>query len=75
MKGTRAFFIEPMFCLAIDRLPASRQRQFELKFDGYRALGIKSREKVQLRSRNDKDFTSRYYFADSIRHFRNTGLL
>jgi ATP-dependent DNA ligase len=32
----------------------------EIKLDGYRAIAIKSRGKVQLRSRNDNDFTSRY---------------
>jgi bifunctional non-homologous end joining protein LigD len=28
--------------------------------DGYRALAIKSGDKVQLRSRNDNDFSQRY---------------
>ncbi len=32
----------------------------ELKLDGYRALAIKSSGKVELRSRNDNDFTARY---------------
>ena len=32
----------------------------EIKLDGYRALAIKSGGKVQLRSRNDNDFTGRY---------------
>ena len=33
---------------------------YEIKLGGYRALGIKSGGKVQLRSRNDKDFSARY---------------
>lgn len=32
----------------------------EIKLDGYRALAIKSGEKLQLRSRNDNDFSARY---------------
>jgi ATP-dependent DNA ligase len=32
----------------------------ELKFDGYRAVAIKSEGRIHLRSRNDNDFSSRY---------------
>jgi ATP-dependent DNA ligase len=32
----------------------------ELKLDGYRALAINSAGRVQLRSRNDNDFSMRY---------------
>jgi bifunctional non-homologous end joining protein LigD len=60
MKKSRAPFVEPMLCLAADKLPDGKNWQYELKLDGYRALGIKSAGKVQLRSRNDKDFASRY---------------
>jgi DNA ligase D-like protein (predicted ligase) len=57
---TRARFIEPMLLLRTDKLPDSGGWQYELKFDGYRALAIKSGGKVQLRSRNDNDFSLRY---------------
>mgnify|MGYP003694516561 CR=1 FL=1 len=33
---------------------------YEVKFDGYRALLLKNGERVQIRSRNDKDLTNTY---------------
>jgi DNA ligase D-like protein (predicted ligase) len=56
----KAQFVEPMLLLRSDRLPEGPEWVFELKFDGYRALAIKSGGKVQLRSRNDNDFGARY---------------
>jgi DNA ligase D-like protein (predicted ligase) len=55
-----AKFVEPMLLLRTEKLPESADFQYELKFDGYRALAIKSGSKVQLRSRNDNDFNVRY---------------
>jgi bifunctional non-homologous end joining protein LigD len=56
----KASFIEPMLCLASDSLPEGPGVQFELKLDGYRAVAFKTGGRLRLRSRNDKDFASRY---------------
>src|ERR1700737_3628616 len=53
-------FIEPMLALAVTKLPEGPAWTYELKFDGYRALGIKANGKVRLLSRNGKDFTGRF---------------
>jgi ATP-dependent DNA ligase len=49
-----------MLFLRTETLPEGPEWTFELKLDGYRALAIKTGGKVQLRSRNDNDFTNRY---------------
>lgn len=53
-------FIEPMLLLRTEKLPEGPDLQYEIKFDGYRAVAMKSGGKVQLRSRNDNDFNARY---------------
>src|SRR5262245_50432127 len=56
-----ARFIEPMLLLRTDALPSDASRwEYQLKFDGYRAIAFKSGGALHLRSRNDKDFSLRY---------------
>jgi DNA ligase D-like protein (predicted ligase) len=56
----KAHFIEPMLLLRTDKLPEGSGWLHELKFDGYRAVAIKTGGRLQLRSRNDNDFGARY---------------
>jgi bifunctional non-homologous end joining protein LigD len=49
-----------MLLLAAESLPEGPRWIYELKLDGYRALGIKTGGEIRLRSRNDKDFNRSY---------------
>ena len=54
-------FIDPMLLLRTDSLPNDGDRwEYQLKFDGYRAIAFKTGGKIHLRSRNDNDFSVRY---------------
>ena len=59
-------FIDPMLLLRTDSLPNDGDRwEYQLKFDGYRAIAFKTGGKIHLRSRNDNDFSLRY--ADVVK--------
>jgi DNA ligase D-like protein (predicted ligase) len=49
-----------MLCLAVKELPTGPEWSYELKLDGYRALGLKTAGHVRLFSRNGKDFSTRF---------------
>jgi DNA ligase D-like protein (predicted ligase) len=49
-----------MAAQVVKRLPEGDNWTYELKFDGYRALVIKDKERVELRSRKNKDLTGMY---------------
>jgi bifunctional non-homologous end joining protein LigD len=49
-----------MECLAVSKLPEESQWVFEIKLDGYRALGIKSNGSVRLLSRRNNSFNRQY---------------
>lgn len=62
MPGVRvkAHFIEPMLLQPTGNLPQTGSWIYELKLDGFRSVAIKSGGRVQLRSRNDRDFKGKY---------------
>ena len=60
-RRRRLAIIEPMLLLRTDALPKDgADWECQLKLDGYRAITFKTQGRVQLRSRNDNDFSIRY---------------
>jgi hypothetical protein len=49
-----------MQCLPVANLPEGPNWEYEVKFDGYRALGIKSGGRVRVMSRNENDLADRF---------------
>ena len=49
-----------MECLAVSKLPEGSQWVYEIKLDGYRALGINSDGTIRLLSRRNNSFNRQY---------------
>jgi bifunctional non-homologous end joining protein LigD len=59
-KVAKPWAVKPMLCTLVDE-PFSREDwMFEIKWDGYRAVGTKNKDEFQLYSRNGLDFSERY---------------
>ena len=50
-------FVTPMAAQVVNRLAEGDDWIYELEFDGYRALIIKEEQRVELRSRKNRDLT------------------
>ena len=62
-----AAFIEPMECLAVPQLPNGSQWVYEIKLDGYRAIAVNSKGKLNLYSRKRKPFHTQYpYIVEAL---------
>lgn len=53
--------VSPMLATLVDKPVEGEGWTYELKWDGYRALGYINNGKVQIRSRNNKSFNEKYY--------------
>jgi bifunctional non-homologous end joining protein LigD len=60
MDAPKPFSFEPMLRERAERPPEGAQWRYELKLDGFRAIGRKSGRSSQLWSHNQKDFTRRF---------------
>jgi len=56
----KAEFIEPMECALVSELPEGSQWTYEVKLDGYRAIGVRTSSETVLYSRNHKNFNKRF---------------
>lgn len=56
-----------MECALVSKLPEGPDWTYEVKLDGYRALGVKTSREAILYSRNGKNFNKRYpYLAEAV---------
>jgi bifunctional non-homologous end joining protein LigD len=53
--------LTPMLATLVDKPPAEEGWQYEVKWDGYRALAYLKKDTVELRSRNNKSFDEKFY--------------
>jgi bifunctional non-homologous end joining protein LigD len=58
--SAKARFVEPMYALAVQKLPQGQEWLYEVKFDGYRCLAGKHASGVTLWSRRENLFAKQF---------------
>lgn len=53
--------VKPMLATLVDRAFDDEGWLYEVKWDGYRAVSFINKNKVEIKSRNDKSFNEKYY--------------
>jgi bifunctional non-homologous end joining protein LigD len=53
--------LAPMLATLVDKPFNEDGWQYEIKWDGYRTIALCDKEKVELKSRNDKSFNEKFY--------------
>lgn len=71
-KKASPWKVKPMLCTLIDE-PFDREGWFfEIKWDGYRAIGTKHKDDIELYSRNGNDFSTKYPpVVEAMRQFKH----
>jgi DNA ligase D-like protein (predicted ligase) len=66
-NSLEARFFEPMECALVSKLPEGPDWTYEVKLDGYRAIGVKTSRDAIIYSRNGKNFNARYpHLAEAL---------
>ncbi len=63
-EGRRSKFpsnFPPMLATLVDKPFDKEGWQYEIKWDGYRTIALCNKDKVELKSRNDKSFNEKFY--------------
>jgi DNA ligase D-like protein (predicted ligase) len=76
LPSAKVRFVEPMYALAVQKLPHGQEWLYEVKFDGYRCLAGRDSTEVTLWSRRENLFTKQFpYIAQACERLPPNTLL